>query len=195
MRLTAEMLAAGRSDRAIAAAIGGVSRMAVSRHRVNHVEKPARLIVAAANRDKDARDERARAVAAAEGGDPVAWLGLQAIVTDLKRVHARLEETADTAQKNNQSVAVAALSGQQLRTNEMRARLGSAPGYAPARDEKVMGQPFVLNINFAGGAGSPGHTMRIAGSTVLDPDEIPAATMALPGVLEEDEEGLDDGGV
>jgi hypothetical protein len=71
-RITGEMIAAGASDQAVANAIGGISRMAVARHRQNHIERLAKAIVAAANKGRDVRDERDQLVAAAEGGDTAA---------------------------------------------------------------------------------------------------------------------------
>src|SRR5947207_15973512 len=83
MRIAAEMISA--SDQAVADRIGGVSRMAVARHRQNHIEKPAKAIVTAANKGKDVRDEREQLVAAAEAGDvAAAFLGISEIARDLK---------------------------------------------------------------------------------------------------------------
>jgi hypothetical protein len=92
------MIAGGASDQAVANKIGGISRMAVARHRQNHVERPAKAIVAAANKGKDVRDERDQLVAAAEGGDTAAaFLSLERIAADLRRVQERLERTAEAA--------------------------------------------------------------------------------------------------
>jgi ABC-type uncharacterized transport system substrate-binding protein len=84
LRLAAEMIASGASDQAVADRIGGISRMAVARHRQNHVERPAKAVVAAANKAKDVRDEREQIVAAAESGDTAAaFLALNQIAADL----------------------------------------------------------------------------------------------------------------
>jgi hypothetical protein len=86
LRLTGEMIAAGMTDQASATRIGGISRMAVARHR--HIERPARAIVAAANKGRDVRDEREQIVAAAESGDTAAaFLALNQI--DPRRVWER----------------------------------------------------------------------------------------------------------
>jgi hypothetical protein len=145
------LIAAGASDQAVADRIGGISRMAVARHRQNHIERPAKAIVAAANKGKDVRDEREQLVAAAEAGDvAAAFLSLERIAADLRRVQERLERTADAAEVDNQRLAVASLSGQQLRAAEVRAKLGGVGGYAPPRSDKGDAAPFVLNINFRG---------------------------------------------
>jgi hypothetical protein len=54
--------------------------MAVARHRQNHIERPAKAIVEAANKGRDAREEREQLVAAAEQGDiATAFLSLERI--------------------------------------------------------------------------------------------------------------------
>ena len=57
-KLAAEMIAAGATDQAIADRIGGISRMAVARHRQNHIERPPRAVLAAVNKGRDVRQER-----------------------------------------------------------------------------------------------------------------------------------------
>jgi hypothetical protein len=73
---------------------------------------------------------------------------------------------------DNQRLAVASLSGQQLRAAEVRAKLGGAGGYATPRSDKGNAAPFVLNIKFSGG-----RTTRIEGIPVHpeDFDAIPPA--------------------
>ena len=172
MRVAAEMIAEGVTDQAVADRIGGISRMAAARHR-HHIERAAKAIVAAANKGKDVRDEREQLVAAAESGDTAAaFLALNQIAADLRRVQERLERTADAAEVDNQRLAVASLSGQQLRAAEVRAKLGGVGGYATPRSEKPSGAPFVLNINFSGG-----RTTRIEGMP-MHPDD--PAFNALP---------------
>jgi hypothetical protein len=61
----------------------------------NHIERPAKAIVAAANKGRDTRDEREQLVAAAETGDvAAAFLSLEKIAGDLRKVQERLERTA-----------------------------------------------------------------------------------------------------
>jgi hypothetical protein len=159
------MIAAGASDQDVARAIGGISRMAVARHRQNHIERPAKAIVAAANKGRDTREEREQLVAAAEQGDvAAAFLSLERIAADLRRAQERLERTAEAAEGDQQRLAVASLSGQQLRAAEVRAKLGGVGGYATTRSEKGNAAPFVLNIHFSD------RTQRIEG-TPMHPDD------------------------
>lgn len=128
-----EMIGAGLSDQAIADRIGSVSRMAVARHRLNHVVVPAKTLAEAAGKGRDAAEQRAQVMAAAEAGDPAAFVALASIVADLQKVHARLERTADAAEQDSQRLAVASLSAQQLRAAEVRARMGGHGGYGQAK--------------------------------------------------------------
>lgn len=132
-RLAGELIAGGASDQAVADRIGGVNRMAVARHRHNHILTPARAVAAMAGKGQDVAADRAEMLAAAEAGDPAAFIALTAIVADLKRVHGRLERTADAAELDNQRLAVASLSAQQLRAVEVRAKMGGVGGYAPGQ--------------------------------------------------------------
>ena len=50
LRLAGEMIATGATDQAVADRIGGINRMAVARHRQNHIVRPARAVVEAANK-------------------------------------------------------------------------------------------------------------------------------------------------
>jgi hypothetical protein len=181
MRLVAEMIAEGATDQAVADRIGGISRMAVARHRHNHIERPAKAIVQAANKGKDTRDERDRLVAAVDAGDAAAaFLALNQIAADLRRVQERLERTAEAAEVDEQRLAVASLSGQQLRAAEVRAKLGGVGGYATPRSDKSDAAPFVLTINFSGG-----RRQRIQG-VPIDPDDpafnsYPAVPVSIDG--------------
>ena len=150
-RIAADMIAAGTTDQAIADRIGGVNRMAVSRHRHNHVMVPAKALAEAAGKGRDAADQRAQVMAAAEAGDPAAFVALAGIVTDLRRVHERLERTADAAEQDKQRLAVASLSAQQLRAAEVRAKLGGVGSFAPAKvGPDGTGQVFSVNIHLGG---------------------------------------------
>jgi hypothetical protein len=174
-RLAAEMVAAGLSDQSVATRLGGLSRGSARRHRVHHIERPAKAIVAAANKGKDVRDERDHLVAAAEAGDvAAAFLSLERIASDLRRVQERLERSADAAEADSQRLAVASLSGQQLRAAEVRAKLGGVGGYATPRNDKANAPPFVLTINFSGG-----RQTRIEGTPIHSDDP---AFNALPTV-------------
>jgi hypothetical protein len=100
------MVAAGATYRVISERLQ-VGRMVVYRHAKNHIEAPARALASAAAKGNDIRAAREQALALAEQGDPSAFLALGAIVDDLKRVHERLERTADAAEQDNQRLAVA----------------------------------------------------------------------------------------
>jgi hypothetical protein len=165
MRTAGEMIAAGSSDEAVAKKIG-VGRMAVARHRQNHIERPARAVLAVVDKGRTAREEREQLIAAVEQGDvAAAFLSLERIAADLRKVQERLERSANAAEIDKQRLAVASLSGQQLRAAEVRAKLGSVGGFAPPRAVVNNAPPFVLNIHFSGGG-----TERIEGRP-LDPDD------------------------
>lgn len=150
-RLVTELIAAGATDQAIAARLGGVSRMAVSRHRHNHVIAPAKALAEAAGKGREASAQRAETMAAAEAGDPAAFVALAAIVADLQKVHARLERTADAAEQDSQRLAVASLSAQQLRAAEVRAKMGGHGGYGQAKAGPDGGRgAFAVNIYLDG---------------------------------------------
>jgi hypothetical protein len=100
--VAAEMAAEGASDRIVAERLG-IDRMAARRHRINHVVAPAKALAAAANKGADVREQSEQALALAEQVDPSAFLALAGIVNDLKKVHDRLERTADAAEQDNQS--------------------------------------------------------------------------------------------
>jgi len=158
-RIAAEMIAGGATDQGIANKLGGgLHRMAVSRHRRAHVVAPAKALADAAGKGRDAIEQRAQIMAAAEAGDPSAFVTLATIVADLRKVHERLERTATAAEQDNQRLAVSALSGQQLRAAEVRARIGGVGGYAlqkaPGPGE---GTVFAVNFVFSGG-----QTERVA---------------------------------
>jgi hypothetical protein len=150
----AELIALGLSDQAVADQLGlagSAGRMVINRHRRNHIEAPARAMAEAASKGRKAVKEREQLVAAAEAGDPATFLALAEIVETLRQVQGRLERTADAAEADKQRLAVASLSGQQLRAAEVRAKLGGVGGYAAPRGEKSDAPPFVLTIKFSGG--------------------------------------------
>lgn len=146
-RIAAEMIASGATDQAIADRIGGVNRMAVSRHRQNHVLAPAKALAEAAGKGRAAADQRAQVMAAAEAGDPAAFVALASIVADLRAVHERLERTAGQAEQDKQRLAVASLSAQQLRAVEVRAKLGGVGGFAPGTAGPGGGAGPVFSVN------------------------------------------------
>ncbi len=185
-RIAAEVIAAGASDQAIADRLGGgLHRMAISRHRRNHVEKPAAAIAKAAAKGRDVVEERAQTLAAAEAGDPAAFIALNNIVADLRRVHERLERTADAAEQDNQRLVVGSLAAQQLRASEVRAKLGGVGGYAAQKTPGASeGAVFTVNFHFRG-------KTETVSARVVDTPAIPPAgvrhvmgTLSLPRVFE-----------
>lgn len=105
-----------------------------------------------ANKGRDVAEQRAQVLAAAEAGDPAAFVALSGIIADLRRVHERLERQADAAEHDGQRLAVASLSAQQLRATEVRAKMGGVGGYAPSKGPASGSQPpFCLEIVFSGG--------------------------------------------
>src|ERR1051326_6237403 len=144
--VAAEMAAEGASDRIVAERLG-VARMGARRHRINHVVAPAKALAAAASKGADVREQSEQALALAEQVDPSAFLALAGIVNELKKVHNRLERTADAAERDNQRLAGASLSSQQLRAAEVRAKIGGVGAYAPQKGQGG-GEATVFSIVF-----------------------------------------------
>ena len=135
------------------------------------------MVAEAASKGRANVQEREQLVAAAESGDTAAaFLALNQIAADLRRVQERLERTAEAAEVDQQRLAVASLSGQQLRAAEVRAKLGGVGGYASPRGVASDAPKFELNIIFSGG-----RTQRIVG-TPIDPDDpaFNAVPLAVP---------------
>jgi hypothetical protein len=153
-----ELIAQRLPDRAIAEQLGltgHAGRMAVSRHRRNHIEKPAKAIAAAANKGRDLAERPREVIAAAEAGDPLEYLKVDSIVGDIKRVGERLEKNAEEASHAGQRLAVSSLSGAQLRAAEVRLKAAGVGGYSAAKTQVAIGiggapafKPFVIRINF-----------------------------------------------
>ena len=133
---------AGETDQAIADR-HGFTRAAMQRHRVNHIEAPARAMAKVASRGQDVARER-RALAQATAEDPRVWLALNSITADLRKIHDRLDQAADAAAEKGQVMALNAVSGQLIRAAEVRAKLGGVGG------EKEKAATFELKI-FIGG--------------------------------------------
>ena len=133
LRRTAELIAEGVPDVGIAAELR-VGRMAVHRHRVAHVLAPAQAIAAAATKSRAAEAQRNQVIAAAEAGelDPVTrYLAEAAIVDYMRPVGERLERVAAGAEATGHILGVSALSGQQIRHAEARAKMGGMAATAP----------------------------------------------------------------
>ena len=143
--------------------------MAVSRHRHNHVIAPTQALVKAANKGKDVAAKRTKMIAAAEAGDPSAFVALSSIVGDLKRVHERLERSAEGAEGARQHLAVSALSGQQLRAAEVRAKLGGVGGYAPGKPGPETNPAGGFSVNIYLGDGKDIRISTVVDQEVIEP--------------------------
>jgi len=169
-KIVSELLATGATDQAIADKIGmsgDAGRMAVSRHRKAHIERPAKAIVEASNKGLAVRKERQELVAAAEAGDAAAaFIGLAAIVNDLKTTRDRLERVADGAEKDGQRAVIASIAAQQIKATEVRARLGGLQGYMPPKSVSVSVPAFTVNFNFSDGRRT--QITAMASAPVLD---------------------------
>jgi hypothetical protein len=152
-REVGRMLAEGLSQSEISRQLG-IGKMSLSRHVRAHLLPVTKAIAAAVERDNPAREQRQALIAAAEAGDlqPENYLTLGAIVGDLRRAAERIERVSQTAEEAGQATAVAALTGQAIRTVETRARLGSVGGFAPqkGRGDGETATPFSITIHLAG---------------------------------------------
>jgi hypothetical protein len=141
LKLANQLIAEGLADGKIAARLGlpagpsgNTGRMMVQRHRVRHVAAVARAVLEAADKGSQITAQRKEVIEAAQRGDKAAaFLGLEAIASDLRATSERLERVSAGAETDGQRTAVAALAGQQLRSAEVRSRLGGHGGYAPQR--------------------------------------------------------------
>ena len=97
-------------------------------------------------------------------------------------MHTRLEKQADAAAEENQRLAIASLSSQQLKAQEIRARMsGNIPGYMPQKQggaaEPVQ---FSVVFNFDGGRtekitmidGRADEAMPALPESSSDPDQV-----------------------
>jgi hypothetical protein len=158
LQRAAQMIGAGATDQAIADALD-VGRMSVSRHRREHVVAPAKALADAAGKGREVAEQRAQVMAAAEAGDPAAFVALSGIVADLRKVNDRLERTAEAAENDKQRLAVASLSAQQLRAAEVRGKIGGVGAFAPVKAAGFGERPMLdLKIIFSG---HPDKTINI----------------------------------
>lgn len=164
--MAAEMIAAGRTDRAVAGALNAatpgtppLSAMAVSRHRRNHVLDVTKQRIAVISKGSDARQNRVELAAAAAADAPTpqqfveAFFGLKAQSEKLQRIEDRLERVAALAEGNGSANGVAQVAAQQLRGVEVGSKLAGVGGYAPQRagSDGVAGAQFAVNIYLSGG--------------------------------------------
>jgi hypothetical protein len=135
----------GATDIAIAAQFG-LDRQAVRRHRIQHIMAPAAAAAALAGKGRTAVQARA-ALAAASAEDPRVWIALDSVVRDLRRVRDRLDGAADDAAVARQYAPLAALSGQLLRADGLRAQLGGIG--AQERGQPASGFKLTINVGTA----------------------------------------------
>jgi hypothetical protein len=137
-------------------------------------------LAAAANKGADVREQSEQALALAEQVDPSAFLALAGIVNDLKKVHDRLERTADAAEQDNQRLAGASLSSQQLRAAEVRAKIGGVGAYSPQK-QSGSGEAPTFSITMIFGDRAERLDMTAAepalGTTIDMPPGQPATTL------------------
>ena len=204
-KTAAEAIAAGLSDNEVAKQLGfeggrsgNQGRMAVWRHRKNCVEAQARAVLQAVNKGRDVAEQRRETIAAAEAGDPSAFLGLGAIVDTLRGVSERLERQASAAEGDGHNMAIASLSAQQLRAVEVRARLGNTGGYAPPRVNPVSPPTFSVNFVFSGEGRQPA-SLEMQAAPPLEHAALPlpglspfAGAIAAERAIPAPHEGVDD---
>jgi hypothetical protein len=134
-----------------------IPKSSVQRHRQIHLIKPAQDRLAILDKDFALRQERREreelAQAAASDEPPIDQLiqaatGTRALIKRLDSIDARLERMNVRAEDEGSPNGVAALSGQQLRGLEFRAKMGSHPGFVPARsiDGGIEATKFEVNI-------------------------------------------------
>jgi hypothetical protein len=128
------------------------------------VEQPAAALAKVAAKGKDVAQQRKDTIEAAERGDEVAaFLGLDAITTDVRKVAKRLGRAAKATEAAGQFTAMTGVVAQQHKNLDLRGRLGAHPGFVPQKITPGEQSPsFNLTINLPGG-----QTERL--STVVEP--------------------------
>jgi hypothetical protein len=195
-----KLLAEGLSDQRIADALhlanskrrGGTTpaaaRQIVQKHRTRCILAPAKALVEAADKGHAGATERKELVKAAESGaltETQMFLSLDRIVGDLRRTQERLERVAQAAEDTGQNNAVAALSAQQLKAVDQRAKLGMVGGYAPQKGDA---ESTTFSVVFQFGTHTERLDMGVSNRTI-DHQPAPnseakwaAAFRGLPGV-------------
>jgi hypothetical protein len=156
-RICAEMVAAGETDTAVAARLG-ISRPAVHRHRLGHLQPLARAVADAAGKGMPVREQREKVLAGEL--DAASFLSVARLTSDLRSTAERLERAAAATESGGQYGALAPLVGQQHRNVEIRGRLAGHTGFVPQKSTPGEGSlpQFNLIINMPNGV-----TERISG--------------------------------
>jgi hypothetical protein len=156
MKRAAELIAQQLPDLRIAEQLGlsgHAGRMAVSRHRRNHIEKPAQALASAANKGRAVAEQRKASIEAAGRGDEVAaFLGLEEITQNTRKISKRLDRAAKATEAAGQFTAMTGVVAQQHKNLELRGKLGNHPGFTPQKLTPGETMPsFNLTINLPGG--------------------------------------------
>jgi hypothetical protein len=176
MKRAAELIAQQLPDQRIAEQLGlsgHAGRMAVSRHRRNHIEKPARALASAANKGRAVAEQRKASIEAAGRGDEVAvFLGLEEITRDTRKISKRLGRAAKATEQAGQFTAMTGVVAQQHKNLELRGKLGNHPGFTPQKLTPG-GEAAVFNLTI----NLPGQTERLSFSQAEHvPDPVIDAT-------------------
>jgi hypothetical protein len=152
---------------------GHAGRVLVGRHRRLHVEKPAQALAAAANRGRANVEKREETIALAEAGeldDTAAFLAIEEITRDTRKVAKRLGRAAKATEAAGQFTAMTGVVGQQHKNLELRGRLGAHPGFVPQKLTPGEAMPtFSLTINMPDGK-TERLTTVVEGPTANLPD-------------------------
>jgi hypothetical protein len=152
LRIANQMIASGAQDTEITARLG-VGRMSIQRHRTRHVEQPAAALAKVAAKGKDVAQQRKDTIEAAERGDEVAaFLGLEEITHDVRKVAKRLGRAAKATEAAGQFPAMTGVVREQHKNIELRGRLGAHPGFVPQKVTPGEAMPvFNMVINMPDG--------------------------------------------
>jgi hypothetical protein len=187
IRIVAQMVAEGATDQAIADRLGmpgNTGRMRIARHRVGHIVALAKV----AAKGKDVADKRRATVEAAERGDDIAaFVGLDEITRDVRKVSKRLSRAAKVTEAAGQFSVMTGVVAQQHKNLDLRGRLGGHIGFVPQKGEATAPQQFNLILNLGGVGGqtekySFGEAVDADFTPLIDvsPTEIPTAVEIIP---------------
>jgi hypothetical protein len=156
-RVVAELVTTGVTDLAIAERIGlsgNNGRMCVARHRVAHIQRPAQALAAVVDKGRSVRKRREETLAAAESGDDVtAFLGLEEITRDTRKVSKSLKRARKATENAGQYSVMTGVVAQEHKNLELRGKLGNHTGFVPQKLTPGEAMPvFNLVINMPNGS-------------------------------------------